>query len=237
MFCTGVLATLTLFLLVLLNPAASRAVHPTPRRPSPHFQGRCVSVLCVSNPASRQSLAAPRGLPELPVSVWCLAGADRESACSPVQVALQPPAASRPADAPGAPGLSLDPVSTPELRSSVRCLVAHAPGSRTQSAVSRVRVRGPPAPRCRWPASRQPSRVRSRSSLLSLLSQDCGSAVCPLPLAGGYRFRRPNAAAPSPFHLSSNICARFHGSPLRTSILRLEMFICRDPDVSSCVSG
>ena len=82
----------------------------------PHFQGRHVSVLSVSNTASR-----PRVLLELLVSVCSLAGAVRESACSPVQVAT---------------------------------------------------------------AS-----------------------------------QRLNVAAPSPFHLSSDICARFHGSPLRTSIL------------------
>ena len=62
-FSTDVLATLTLFLLVLLNPAASQAA-PLIRRPSPHFQGRRVSVLCVSNTASRQP--PPRAL-ELPV--------------------------------------------------------------------------------------------------------------------------------------------------------------------------
>ena len=86
----------------------------------------------------------------LTVSVCCFEGAGPRSACSPVQVAHQPPAASRPTCASGAPGLSLDPVSTPEFQSSVRCLVAHASGSRSQSAVSRVQVCGPPAPPCRW---------------------------------------------------------------------------------------
>ena len=182
------------------------------RRPSPHFQGQRVSVLCVSNTASRQPPrarsrssrsqsgssehtgvpelremlggvrsrltvsvcclegagprsahspvqvarqlpAALRALLELPFSVCCLAGAVRESACSPVPVSHQPSATSDPVRAPGAPGLSLDPVSTPEFQSSLRCLVACAPGSRSQSAVLRVQVHSPPAPQCRWPAS------------------------------------------------------------------------------------
>ena len=115
-FSIDVLATLTLFLLVLLNPAASWDVRPT--------------------------LGIPALTPRAGASVYF--------------VFLTPPAASRPARAPGTPGLSLDPVSTPEFRSSVRCLVARPPGSRSQSAVSRVRVHGLPAPRCRWPSSRQP---------------------------------------------------------------------------------
>uniref|UniRef100_A0A452QIL7 Serine-protein kinase ATM n=1 Tax=Ursus americanus TaxID=9643 RepID=A0A452QIL7_URSAM len=96
-----------------------------------------------------------------------------------------PPAASRPARAPGSPGLSLDPVSAPGFRGSARCLVARAPGSRSQSAVLRVPSASP---------ARSPVQVATAS-------------------------RRPNAAAPSPFRLSSDICAQFHGSPLRTSIL------------------
>ena len=101
-FSTDVLATLTLFLLVLLNPAASRAVRPTP------------------------------GVPAL----TSRAGASLSF------VFLTPPAASHPARTPGAPGLSLDPVSTPEFWSSVRSLVVRTPGSRSQSAVSRVWVTG-----------------------------------------------------------------------------------------------
>ena len=207
---------------MLLNPAASRAVCPTPSVPALTSRASLSLFFVFLTPP-----AAPRVLPELPVSVCCLTGAVCESARSPVQVARQPPharsrssqsqsissehtgtlefreksggtcsrlrvsfcclvgaVASPPAPpcrwptscqpllrAPGAPGLSLDPVSTPEFRSSVGSLVARAPGSRSQSAVSRL----PPA-------------------------------VRPLPGAGGYR-------------LSSDICARFHGSPLRTSIL------------------
>ena len=109
-FSTDVLATLTLLLLVLLNPAASRDVRHTP------------------------------GIPALTSS----AGASLSF------VFLMLPAASRPACTPRAPGLSLDPVSTLEFWSSVRCLVACAPGSRSQSAVSRVLSTSLPAPSCRW---------------------------------------------------------------------------------------
>ena len=78
--------------------------------------------------------------------------ADRESPAPPYRwpASCQPPAASHPARAPGAPGLSLDPVSTPEFQSSVRSLVASASGSRSQSALLQVQVHGPPAPPCRW---------------------------------------------------------------------------------------
>ena len=80
-FSTDVLATLTLFLLVPLNPAASRNVRPTP------------------------------GIPAL----TSRAGASLSF------VFLTPPATSRqpPPCAPGAPGLSLAPVSTPEFRFSL----------------------------------------------------------------------------------------------------------------------
>ena len=162
--------------------------------------------------------AAPRGLPELPVSVWCLAGADRESACSPVQVALQPPATSRPAHAPGAPSLSLDPVSTLELRSSVRCLVVHAPGSWTQSAVSRVRSAVRPLPGAGGPPATPRTLPELPFSVCCLMGFVRESAHSPVQVATASW--HPNVAAPSPFHLSSNICARFHRSPLRTSILR-----------------
>ena len=66
LFSTDVLATLTLFLLVLFNPGASRLCAPT-WHPSPHFQGQRISVLCVSNPTSHQSPVAPCGLLELPI--------------------------------------------------------------------------------------------------------------------------------------------------------------------------
>ena len=72
LFSTDVLATLTLFLLVLLNPAASQNVRPTPGVPAL---------------TSRASVSLPF-------------------------VFLMPPAAPR---APGAPSLSLFPVSAPDL--------------------------------------------------------------------------------------------------------------------------
>ena len=115
-FSIDVLATLTLFLLVLLNPAATRAVCPTPDIPA---------------------LTSRAGV-------------------SLSFVFLTPPAASRPAHAPGASGLSLNPVSTPMFWNSVRCLLVHAPGSWSHSAVSRVWVCSPPTPWCRCPSSRQP---------------------------------------------------------------------------------
>ena len=141
----------------------------------------------------------------------------------------QPPIASHPARAPGAPDLSLDPVITLELRSSVRCLVVHAPGSRTQSAVSRVQVRGPPAPQCWWLASHQPPRMRSRSSR----SPSSVSSV----------WVRSPSGPPCRWLLLPSALTRWLVPPsvyLPITVPRysvLEMFICRDPDVSSCVSG
>ena len=116
---------------MLLNPAASQAVRPTPGIPALTSRaGASLSFVFPTPPAtSRQSPAAPRGLPELPVSVWCLAGANRESTCSPVQLALQPPAAPR---------------MLPELPVSVWC---HA-GANRESACSSVQVAlQPPAAR------------------------------------------------------------------------------------------
>ena len=64
-FFTDVLATLTLFLLVLLNPAACRAVHPTPAVPAlTSMAGASLSFVFLT------PSAAPRALLELPVSVW-----------------------------------------------------------------------------------------------------------------------------------------------------------------------
>uniref|UniRef100_A0A452REX8 LTD domain-containing protein n=1 Tax=Ursus americanus TaxID=9643 RepID=A0A452REX8_URSAM len=114
-----------------------------------------------------------------------------------------PPATSRPARAPGAPGLSLDPVSTPGFRCSGRCLVARIHGS--------------------------PVSVRSLAGALH------GSVCSPVQVAAASR--RPNAAAPSPFRLSSDICARFTAPLFVPQYSALEMFICRDPDASSCVSA
>ena len=141
-FSTDDLAILTLFLLVLLNPAASRDVRPTP------------SVLALTSRAG--------------VSLSF--------------VFLTP---SAPLCAPGAPGLSLDPVSAPEFQSSVRSLVARIP--RLTVSVCSLVGAGP--------------RVRCSPVQVATASQ------------------RPNTVAPSPFCLSSDICVRFHSSPLHTSIL------------------
>ena len=141
---TDVMTTLTLFLVVLLNSAASQDVRPTPGIPDLTSRANAslsfvfLTLPAASRPTRSQSSQSQSGssehtgVPEfrempggtrsrLTVSVCCLAGAVRESARSPVQVAT--------------------------------------------------------ASRC------------------------------------------PSAATPSPFHLSSVICARFHGSPLRASIL------------------
>ena len=65
LFSTDLLATLTLFLLVLLNPAACRAVHPTPAVPAlTSMAGASLSFVFLT------PSAAPRALLELPVSVW-----------------------------------------------------------------------------------------------------------------------------------------------------------------------
>ena len=56
---------------------------------------------------------------------------------------------------------------------------------------------------------------RSQSALSRVLVRKSG----PLPVQVATASRRLNAAAPASFHLSSDICAWFHGSPLHTSIL------------------
>ena len=61
------------------------------------------------------------------------------------------------------------------------------------------------------------ARSRLTVSVCSLTGAVRESARSPVQVAAASR--RPNAAAPSPFRLSSDICARFHRSPLRTSIL------------------
>ena len=117
-FSTDVLATLTLLLLVLLNPAASRDVRPTPGVPALTSRaGASLSFVFLMPPATgrpaRSRVSRSQSMPgehtsipefrEKPggartrfrVSVCCFAGADRESARSPVQVARQPPAAPR----------------------------------------------------------------------------------------------------------------------------------------------
>ena len=123
-FSTDVLATLTLLLLVLLNPAASQTVRPTP------------------------------GVPAL----TSRAGAS----LSFVFLTLQPLL----------------------LRSSC----PQSGGARSRFTVSVCSVAGA-VPRVQL-----------------------------LPVHMATTSRCPNVAAPSPFRLSSDICACFHGSPLHTSI-------------------
>ena len=84
-FPTDVLATLTLFLLVLLNPAASWDVCLTPGIPALTSRaGASLSFVFLTPPAA----SCPHALPELPVSVW-IQLAHRSSvsvwfACAPV---------------------------------------------------------------------------------------------------------------------------------------------------------
>ena len=142
-FSTDVLATLTLFLLVLLNPAALQVVRPTPVIPA--------------------------------LTSWASASLSF--------VFLTPPAASRqPPRAPGAPGLSLDPVSTSEFRE-------------------------------------KSGGTRSLLTFPVCFLAGAGPRVRLLPVQVASASWRLNAAAPSPFCLSSNICLPFHGSPLHTPIL------------------
>ena len=71
----------------------------------------------------------------------------------------------------------------------MRSLVACAPGSGSQSAVSRVPTVSPPAPPCRWPASCQLPRMRSGSSRSQSGSREHtgfpGSARCLVARAPG----------------------------------------------------
>ena len=74
-FSTDVLATLTLFLLVLLNPAASRAVRPTPGVPALTSRaGASLSFVFLTPPAASR----PGHAPELPVSVWFACALERQ---------------------------------------------------------------------------------------------------------------------------------------------------------------
>ena len=66
-FYTDVLATLTLFLLVLLNHAESRDMRPTPGIPALTSRaGASLSFVFLKPPATSR----PHTLLELPVSVW-----------------------------------------------------------------------------------------------------------------------------------------------------------------------
>ena len=66
-FSTDDLGTLTLFLLVLLNPAVSQDVRPTPGILALTSRGNAsLSFVLLTSPAASR----PHTLPELPVSVW-----------------------------------------------------------------------------------------------------------------------------------------------------------------------
>ena len=141
-FSSDVLATLTLILLVPLNPVVSRDVRPTPGVPTLTSRaGVSLSFLFLTPPAA----------PVHPLSSRSQSGSSKHT---------------------GAPVFSLV-ASVPCITVSV-CFLSGA---------------GP-----RVPPPRSPVQVATAS-------------------------RHQNAAAPSPFHLSSDICAWFHGSALRTSIL------------------
>ena len=146
-----------MFLLVLLNPAASRDVRPTP------------------------------GIPAL----TSRAGASLSF------VFLTPPAASHPAHAPGAPGLSLDPVSAPELREMVG-----GTRSRLTDSVCCFQSADPRSARSPVQVARQVPCARAPGArVLSLLSRGCRLRVRLLPRAGGYRFPAPErgGSLPLPF--------------------------------------
>ena len=103
--------------------------------------------------------------------------------------------------------------------------------SRAGASLSFLFPTPPAAPTCSWS-----SRSQSGSSEHTGAPFHSGGVRSPLTvsvcsIAGALRksagspvqvataSQRPNAVAPSPFCLSSDICVRFHGSPLRTSIL------------------
>ena len=113
-----------------------------------------------------------------------------------------PPAASHP-HAPGAPGLSLVPDSTPEFWNSVRSLVACAPGLTVSVCCLPGAVREYP---------RSPVQVATTSQC-------------------------PNAAAPPPSVYLLISVRGFRAPRFVPQYSALEMFISRDPDVSSCISG
>ena len=146
-FSTDVLATLPLLLLVLLNPAASRNVCPTPGVPALTSRASTsLSFVFITLPAT--SCQPPHACSQ---SSWSQSGSS-EHTWIPEFHEMSGGACSR-------------------LMVSVRCFT---------SAV--------------------------RKSNHSPVQVDTAS-------------RHPNAAAPCPFCLSSDICARFHGSLPRTSIL------------------
>ena len=104
--------------------------------------------------------------------------------------------------------------------------------SRAGASLSFLFPTPPAAPTCSW-SSRSQSGSSERTgalvfslvarvlwltvSVCSLVGASPQSARSPVQVATASQ--RPNVAAPSPFRLSSCICAGFYGSPLRTSIL------------------
>ena len=142
-FSSDVLATLTLILLVPLNPVVSRDVRPTPGVPTLTSRaGVSLSFLFLTPPAA----------PVHPLSSRSQSGSSKHT---------------------GAPVFSLV-ASVPRITVSVCFLSGAGP-------------RVPPPP--------------------------------PSPVQVATASQRPNTVAPSPFRLSSNTCARSHGSPLCISIL------------------
>ena len=161
LFSTDDLATLTLFLLVLFNPAVSQDVHPTPGVPALTSRaGTSLSFVFLMPPAASHPRACSR-------SSRSQSGSSEHT---------------------GDPRLH-------EIFGGAR--------SRPQFAVSRVQVRGPPAPRYRW---------------------------LPLPGARTRWLPPPSVYLPISVH-------GFTAPPFVPQYSSLEMFMCRDPDVSSCVSG
>ena len=137
-----------------------------------------------------------------------------------------------------APGFSPVPVSSPEVRFSVLSGARSLPSSQFQSSLSVYS--GAPVfslDACVLPSSWAPSfslvpvsapelwfsvwsHTCSQAHGLSLLSRGCQSlslACSPVQVATASQCL--STAAPSPFHLSSDICVRIHSSPLHTSIL------------------
>ena len=144
---TDVLATLTLLLLLLLNPAAYWNVHPTPGVPvlTSRASASLSFVFLMRSAASRQPFCA------------CSQSFRSQSGSSEHTGILE--------------------------------FHEKSGGARSQLTVSVCCLAG------------------------------AGPRVPHSPVQAAIASRCPNAAAPSPFRLSSDICARFHGSLLRTSIL------------------
>ena len=104
--------------------------------------------------------------------------------------------------------------------------------SRAGASLSFLFPTPPAAPTCSWSSrSQSGSSERPGAPVFSLVARvprlmvsvcslgGAGLRVCLLPVQVATASQRPNVAAPSPFRLSSDICAGFHGSLVRTSIL------------------